>query len=390
VFALLAYIVVVAASTLIESGLLRVLGHLMALGIAFGLLVRCVFLPNISSISASVIAPVFVFTWALLGGLAFNGMPDSLGDLIKIIIAPLFVIIGGAVEVHRRGWSWDQKVVRWAFVGLCVLPLVVWLIQIGRNPDAFDLNAWIGIFVNRNNAALYGFSLLAIYLVLSGHAPQGIIPYLLLAVAFGTLGVLIATTVALLVVSGRLRDFVAIGLALATLAVLVIFGPDVGILSRIDPLVRSVQLLMNRDISLATVSYGDLVTLVGSSDLSFIFRLKHWLDLGTIYVDGGLERWIFGFGAGSSANLASARLIPHNDYFRILFEFGLVAALAFIVLVIKPLLALRRTWGAVPFIVIAIYFLTENLINNFPAMIAYFFALGAIAVRSQSAPPNAA
>jgi hypothetical protein len=129
------------------------------------------------------------------------------------------------------------------------------------------------------------------------------------------------------------------------------------------------------------VTFGELVTKLGTTDLSFLFRLKHWLELWTIYQNGSLLNWLFGFGSGSSVELTRMRIVPHNDFIRYLFEFGVITLIGFCLLLFSIFRYLGRGWITVPLAAVALYFISENLINNFLAMVIFYFCAGTLAQR---------
>ena len=75
---------------------------------------------------------------------------------------------------------------------------------------------------------------------------------------------------------------------------------------------------------------------------------------------------------GQTAPLTYAALVPHNDYLRVLAEYGPFNLIIFV----GFLLHVRRglTTGAtkVLFVVLCVYFFSENLLDNFTSMAIYF------------------
>src|SRR5690606_6882954 len=104
-------------------------------------------------------------------------------------------------------------------------------------------------------------------------------------------------------------------------------------LSRITPVVQSLVLLHEGAINLRAVTFGQLVEILGTTDLSFLFRLKHWLNLWDLYASASGYEWLFGLGIGSSVALSSIGMVPHNDYLRMLFECGIVGLAGFVAMI---------------------------------------------------------
>ena len=91
--------------------------------------------------------------------------------------------------------------------------------------------------------------------------------------------------------------------------------------------------------------------------------------------------WLFGFGVGSSVRVSDLRLVPHNDYLRLLFEFGIVTLAGFVAMLALVFARLRRRWETVPLLAVAIYLFSENLVTNYTAMAFFFFSAGVLAER---------
>lgn len=105
-------------------------------------------------------------------------------------------------------------------------------------------------------------------------------------------------------------------------AILFFVPLEYGVFSRIKPVIASIKLIASGRVNIATVTYGDLVRLLQTTDLSFLFRLKHWLNLWDLYASAPIEKIVFGLGVGASARLSDVGLIPHNDYLRMLIRCG--------------------------------------------------------------------
>jgi hypothetical protein len=220
---------------------------------------------------------------------------------------------------------------------------------------------------------------------MSGRSVTNVVVYLVAGLAFGTLGVLMAVLLSLLLSVGKLRYLPHLVLAALLVGALAYALPDEWMLARLQRVVDSYRLLVDGRINLRTVTYADLVRLLGTSDLSFIFRLKHWVDLLDLYATGTPYQQLFGYGAGSSIRLSQMHLVPHNDYVRYLFEFGAVTWAGFVIILTVSFARLGRSWATVPLLGVAIYFFSENLINNFLAMIVFYFSLGCTLYRERGA-----
>lgn len=378
------YVGVLALAAASGSGLLKALAHGTAVA-GFALLaVQWLFLPRGPGTPAGLV-PSLALYYAGLGAALIAGLQaHDLVDLLKLLLAPAFALFGAHFERRRPRWLWDDTRVRIAFGALVVLPLLAWAAQLATGFTTWAGSREVGLFANRNNAALYAISLIALHTVLSGRPLRRVAVYLAVGAAFGTLGVLLAVLLALVLVVGRPRTLAALLGACTVFGLAAALLPEVGVFARLGPLRDSLQLLADGRIDLATVSYADLVRQLRSTDLSFLFRLKHWLELLTLYAQGSPYEWLFGFGIGAAVRLSEIHLVPHNDYLRLLFECGAVTLLGFVALLATLLWHVGRRWEAVPLAVVAIYFGSENLVNNYLAMSVFWFSAGALAARARS------
>jgi hypothetical protein len=127
---------------------------------------------------------------------------------------------------------------------------------------------------------------------------------------------------------------------------------------------------------ISSMSFAKLVQLTGSTDLSAFFRLIHWSNVLDLYSTGGIGTLLFGYGAGQTAILTYAALVPHNDYLRILAEYGPFNLIIFVSFLLYIRSGLTTGATKVLFVVLCIYFFSENLLDNFTSMAIYFAYAG--------------
>ena len=378
-----AYVLLLALAVLAQSGLLKVLANVYAVVIfglvAFAWMTR----PHPPSRwAAAVVVCWVVYMAGIACSLIVNPEHILWGDLVKLSLAPAFLIFGAAFERAGGGEQlWQRPIVRVCFAVLVVVPLLTWGAQLVQSGFEVDGVRETSIFANRNNAAVYAITLLGLYAVLTRRPLRSLLIFIAVGVMFGTLGVMLAVLMALALTVAKPRE-------LALLLVLVLAGaagyllaPTFGPFARITPVVDSVRLLVEGRIHLHTVSFGELVLMLKTQDLSFIFRLKHWTDLLAEFANGDLYHWLFGFGVGSSIRLSDIHLVPHNDYLRYLFEFGIVTLLGQLGMLGLILARCGRRWETVPLLTVVIYLFSENLITNFTAIAFFYFSAGALSER---------
>jgi hypothetical protein len=132
--------------------------------------------------------------------------------------------------------------------------------------------------------------------------------------------------------------------------------------------------------SVVSMSYKNLVLLTGSTDLSGFFRLIHWTNIWDIYSSGSVGTLIFGYGPGQTPALTYAEMVPHNDYLRIFAEYGPVNFAIFAYFLVHIRGALKTASARVLFVVLCIYFFSENLLDSFTSMTLFFAYAGRMSV----------
>ena len=381
-----AYVLLMGLAYTAQSGLIKALGNVYAV-VIFGLVAFAwatrAYPP--SSWATAVVLSYVVYLTGIACSIAVN--PDALdwGDLLKITLSPAFLVFGAAFERARlaRGDPalWQRPAIRAMLALLIAVPLLTWGAQLLQSGFELDGIRETSIFANRNNASVYAVTVLGMIAVVTGRPVRSLVVFMAVGVMFGTLGVLLAVVIALALTVARARELVV-------LAMLIVFGaagymiwPEEKPFVRFTPVVDSVRYLVEGRINLATVTFGELVLLLKTQDLSFIFRLKHWVDLLTTFGAADAYHWLFGFGVGSSVRMSDLRVLPHNDYLRYLFEFGIVTLVAFLALLALVFARLGRRWETVPLLAVTIYLFSENLINNYTAMAFFFFSAGVLVER---------
>ena len=379
-----AYVAIQTLAVFASSGLLKALSYAAAFGIVLCLATMAAYLPERKpGKSLGFGFALALYYYGFIASAAMNLGAVDVGTAIKMALVPLFLVIGAAFETQNRFSPWCQPSVRRMFALLIALPLLLWFWQLGAGQVSFGGVGEVSIFANRNNAGLFAVTLIALLNVLRPEPLKNLLVYLAAGAAFGTLGVLLAVMTALLlgVGSGR-RIALLTGVSTVGVGVLYFYPLDYGVFARINPVVASIRLIVEGRIEIATVTYGELVRLIQTTDVSFVFRLKHWLNILSVYTSAPLEGLVFGMGVGASARLSEVGLIPHNDYLRVLVECGPVAFIGFAATIFLIVWHCGRRWESVLLIAVAIYFMTENLVDNFVAMAIFFFCSGALARRA--------
>ncbi len=378
------YVILLTIANLLESGILKGLSYGAAFGIFMIMATVSAFSPRQKNMFTGFGLALCLYYYGILGSIIYNLHSIDWAVALKMLMAPLFIVFGTLFESQSREGIWTHKNVKILFMMLIIFPFILWVWQLAIGRVAFGSSGEVSIFANRNNAALYAVTLLALYNVLSSKPIKSFLVYIFTGVCFSTLGVLLAIMIAILITLPRahILRFIILFATLAFFGFLVwLINPELGIFARLLPVIDSIRYISTGQIVLSSVTYAELVQILHTSDLSFIFRLKHWLDFLTIYANGSIFEWIFGFGIGSSEHMSEKHLVPHNDYLRYLFECGVVTFIGFVLLIGTIIAKSGRRWESIPLFVIAIYFFSENLVANFVAMILFYFCAGTLLQR---------
>lgn len=111
-----------------------------------------------------------------------------------------------------------------------------------------------------------------------------------------------------------------------------------------------------------------------TDNTSSIWRMGHWLRILTAYLSSW---WCIPFGMGENYTRAEFGNAPHNDYVKILVEYGLIIFCFFVKLVKNSYDRLKENNSLIYFILpMFIYHFTENLIDTFPPNVILYFTLG--------------
>jgi hypothetical protein len=381
-----AYVLLMGLAFTAQAGLIKALGNVYAV-VIFGLVAFAWATRRYppSSWSTAVVLSYVVYLTGITCSVAVN--PDHIdwGDLVKISLVPAFMIFGAAFERGRaaRGEPvlWQRSDVRVMLVLLIAVPLATWGAQLLQSGFEIDGIRETSIFANRNNAAVYAVTLLALVAAILGRPVRSLILFMAAGVMFGTLGVLLAVVIALALTVARPRELLVLALLIVTAGAGYMIWPEEKPFVRFTPVLDSIRYIVDGRIKLHSTTFGELVLLLKTQDLSFVFRLKHWVDLMAVWSAADPYHWLFGFGVGSAVRESELRMVPHNDYLRLLFEFGLVTLAAFMAMLALVFVRLGRRWETVPLLAVAIYLFSENLVTNYTAMAFFFFSAGVLAER---------
>ena len=244
-------------------------------------------------------------------------------------------------------------------------------------PDVFSY------FPNTNTAALY-FS--AVLFALSPWYGNKVLALQFVnAAVMNRVGPAMATVISFGIWSVfPLRGQVFVAFFLLAIGSLLAF--ELGALDRFVTGLNAIALILDLGPStVARMPAKQLIELTGTTDMSAFFRITHWTNIWAIYSSQGLGGILLGYGANQTGVLTVLPLPPHNDYLRVMAEYGLLNLLVFVPFVLCIALSIRQQAARILFTVLLIYFFSENLLDNFTSMVLFFSNAGRFTTGRSSA-----
>lgn len=257
------------------------------------------------------------------------------------------------------------------------IPILLYIAQIIISADGLTTS----IFVNKNNAG--AFTVMSIYALYIYNANNGIVYIITLFVllAYNASGALISFIFSLIYCNLKLNVVYLFSflLIVVLLSFTIFTNPlNIAAIERLNHhfyvfyTLYTTEIIFNIDL----YSYAEYFLLFSSSDLSLVFRLKHWSEIYSLFLNGNIINILFGHGFNHSINSTSIGLVPHNDYIRFFYEFGLILGFKFIIFNIFIVRSLNKPILKLPAVFLFIYFFSENLINNYILMSFSYFIFG--------------
>lgn len=328
---------------------------------------------NIRKLSPDkILATAGVFSIIL--SIMINTKSENTVDGLKILSVFIFYLSGRLYYEKNNTFS-VPKISGYIFVSIPIL-FSIFDFTIQKN-----LENSISIFANRNNAVL--FCVTSSLLLAANNINKSVLLYytILSTMIFRTLGAFFAILASIALTTLKPRKLLWLSLSILPISIIATLLHDyIPILERLVSAIQGIKSIFTGNaIDIArNTSYAEASIIAGSSDISYFFRLKHWVELFDIYIDSGPLNFLLGYGINSSVELTSIGLLPHNDYLRILFETGIITLICFIGLNYKIFKSLRNTNYAIPSTFVIIYFFSENIANNFIVMSFFFYTAGAL------------
>ena len=129
-----------------------------------------------------------------------------------------------------------------------------------------------------------------------------------------------------------------------------------------------------QDINIYDISQSVDVKGERTDNTSSVWRMSHWIQIFIGYITSW---WCIPFGTGENFARSEFGNAPHNDFLKILVEFGLIVFCGFIKLVRMAYVNLKKNVALIYFVLpMFLYHITENLIDTFPPNVILYFTLG--------------
>lgn len=377
---LLYYLLLTTAHHFFQSDVLKKLIFFMITGQV--IIFTAFIIRNIRFVPKKIIPLFCIYSALLLLNYIFNIENSDISLTLKYFGIFIIFLVGYIINIKN---PCEEINIKPAIFLILTIPLIVYLY------DTFILNKPESgsVFINRNSAVVYG--VISSYLILIFfQAPKSFYANIFInIILYKTLGALLASIFGFLIIyisNISLKNILLLASTLFSIAVtgtIVYLYMDITIFERLKNAASIFDILLSQGSfdSMANVSYAEIVSESGSEDLSTLFRIKHWFNIINLYSEFDYITVFFGRGNDSIAILTDAKLRAHNDYLRILFEVGIFFLISFIALHIYIIRKIGLNIYLLPMLVVLIYYNTDNLLDNFQAILMLYYMLGLIAAQ---------
>lgn len=311
-----------------------------------------------------------VASFSLVGTIAVSISEIDPVDLLKYVSLYAFYFAATSSRQSAKGNKLSAAAL--VFIPLMLLPFGSRV----YNSDSIS-GASFSYFQTYNAAVIYFTAVLFYLYPLIGRYSLPI--QLVTAVSFGKIGALLASGIAFTVwnvkLSARSISLLVTGFVIAFSAYRAgLFERAITVLAPLWSNVSELGLAR-----IAQMSYGQIVVMAGTTDISGYFRIKHWMEIWQLYSNSGASHILFGYGPGQTKLITTLQLVPHNDYLRILVEFGPLNFFCFVSLIVVAVRGLPNNTLRSLFTIYVIYSFTDNIIDNFTSIALLFGGAGLFA-----------
>jgi hypothetical protein len=337
---------------------------------------------NIKFINKAIFYYLFILIILLILSTLINFDTTNVTFTIKYYGIFIFLLVGYIINIKHKFILSEYKKYNKVILLIIFIPLIIFLFEI----FILHFKESSSLFVNRNNAVLFGVISSYFILIFYKRIKLFFVFIYLNIIIYTTLGALLASVASYILIylsnisPKKLFRILFISFIIIIVSYYVYNYSNLHIIERLKSSVKGFSILFSYDSieAISKISYGQLASQVGSGDLSFLFRIKHWFNIILVNSNSDLIYWLFGHGNDSIISLTKAELRAHNDYIRLMFEVGFLYVMTFILFNFYLVKKIGLNIYALPFLIVLMYFFTENLIDNFLAMSLLYYFVGMI------------
>lgn len=260
-------------------------------------------------------------------------------------------------------------------IGIVLVPLFM-VVVFDKSPvkDTF--------FPNTNNFVFWGAVSSLLYYISSSNKRKyrtSIIILLAYILAGSTIGIVLALMAAITFVNVRsIKSFAFVSFTFIILILLVSYS-DIAIFTRIRAVIQTLSYADIRSINdIENLNLYELNQYANagerSDNTSALWRIQQWLGL----ISAFLNKWYYTLliGLGDNYTTYKTGLPPHNDFLKILCEYGMIVFIAYFKYIIRAIRILYNSNYIYIVLTIVIFHFSENLIHTFPTNFTFYFCIG--------------
>lgn len=260
-------------------------------------------------------------------------------------------------------------------IGIVLVPLFM-VVVFDKSPvkDTF--------FPNTNNFVFWGAVSSLLYYISSSNKRKYrtfIIILLAYILAGSTIGIVLALMAAITFVNVRsIKSFAFVSFTFIILILLVSYS-DIAIFTRIRAVIQTLSYADIRSINdIENLNLYELNQYANagerSDNTSALWRIQQWLGL----ISAFLNKWYYTLliGLGDNYTTYKTGLPPHNDFLKILCEYGMIVFIAYFKYIIRAIRILYNSNYIYIVLTIVIFHFSENLIHTFPTNFTFYFCIG--------------
>lgn len=295
---------------------------------------------------------------------------DGVSWLLKYIGYFVFFIYGK--ELGKEGYLLKGN--KWGIIVMIIIPLLmVFLFD--------DTSIKNKFFPNSNSFVHWGICMSLAYFLFNNQTKKSLKVAFCIILAYiivGTsLGIMVAIFLSIFIINYKKVNPIFL-LTVPIIAILCIAYIDLPVFERFRDSFRVLQILsIDEILNPQNVNFYELsleATSSGRTDnASFVWRILQWTTLFSTYISNLIY---IPFGMGLEWSTDYTGLPPHNDYLKILVEYGIIFFLIIIIGYKKVYNVVKYNQAFYFILPIFIYHISENLLGNFPQNVFFYISLG--------------